>query len=83
MLYSDELAALSNQELLKILKSRKANAFSIIAILFLMVLFAIYQSINFGIGFYTFFPLLFTGIAINPWKSYRRAKEECTRRNIS
>ncbi len=77
-----DLKALTDQQLLeehkKLKKSNITNAFLIGA----FVGIAVYSAVKNGVGFFTFFPLIFAYLLFNSSKKARAIKEEMKARNL-
>ena len=77
-----DLTQLSNEELLQEQKKRKPNFIVISVVICTMIIMAILNTIASGIGVFTFFPIIFSPIAINHWKNYKSISNELKSRNF-
>ena len=78
----ENLNTLTDQELL--VRAKKMKSTSIInAVLFgVMIGIAIYSTMKKGLGFYTFFPLIFAFFAFNDSKKNKERKKVLQERNL-
>ncbi len=78
----ENLNTLTDQELL--VRAKKMKSTSIInAVLFgVMIGIAIYSTIKKGLGFYTYFPLIFAFFAFNDLKKNKELKKVLQERNL-
>ncbi|REC79247.1 FUSC family protein [Chryseobacterium elymi] len=78
-----ELTELTDQELLEKRKKNKSNDIMNAVILGVLIGIAIYSTLKYGLGLFTFLPLLFVLYAVNKWnKSKKALEEEINARNL-
>ena len=77
-----ELADLSDDELLHEEKNRKSGFIFLMISLLVMVVVAVLNSLDRGVGIFTFLPLVFIPIMINNWNKYKEVLKEKEVRNM-
>ena len=71
-----ELTELTDQELLERRKKTKASEITNAVILGVLIGIATYSTLKYGLGFFTFLPIVFALFAANRWKRNSKALEE-------
>ncbi|SHH89587.1 hypothetical protein SAMN05421866_4174 [Chryseobacterium oranimense] len=71
-----ELTELTDEELLERRKKTKASEITNAVILGVLIGIATYSTIKYGLGLFTFLPLIFALFAANSWKRNSKALEE-------
>ncbi|GEN66214.1 MULTISPECIES: hypothetical protein [Chryseobacterium] len=71
-----EITELTDQELLEKVKKKKSNDITNAVILGFLIGIATYSTVKYGLGLFTFLPVLFALFAANKWGKDKKALEE-------
>ena len=78
-----EITELTDQELLEKVKKKRSNDITNAVILGFLIGIATYSTVKYGLGLFTFLPVLFALFAANKWgKDKKVLEEELKSRNL-
>jgi hypothetical protein len=72
----EDLSKLSIEELINEEKKSKPNFIVMLTVINAIVIMAVLNTINSGIGIFTFLPILFLPMALNHWSKYKLIRDE-------
>lgn len=79
----ENLAKLTNEELLEEVKKRKSNFRFMLFPFGLLIGVAIINSLDKGTGIFTLMPVIFFPVLLNLWNKYQPSRKEKESRNLS